>query len=215
MRYETDELIVDLDYRTDITEIYAPCATQVDCAECTSLVTLSAPHAEWVDCRGCAALVRLSAPHAKWVNCGRCAALATLDIPNATYVDCEDCVSLTSLDAPRATYVNCAGCTSLTRINDYEVASGEEAEARIREVARHALQPGALRMRRWHSCDTAHCAGGWGITLAGEKGKALEAELGSLAAATILLGTEALSHFFDTDEEARKWLAKKLNDPLA
>jgi hypothetical protein len=45
-----------------------------------------------------------------------------------------------------------------------------------------ASQPGALDMTRWH-CGTSHCRAGWVVTLAGKEGIALEAKIGTPAAA--------------------------------
>lgn len=44
-------------------------------------------------------------------------------------------------------------------------------------------KPGALEMRTWHTCDTTHCRAGWVVTLAGEKGRALEDASSTLFAA--------------------------------
>jgi len=44
-------------------------------------------------------------------------------------------------------------------------------------------KPDALKMSDWHTCDTTHCRGGWVVTLAGEKGKKLEAASSTLFAA--------------------------------
>ena len=41
----------------------------------------------------------------------------------------------------------------------------------------------SLDMRDWHTCDTTHCRAGWVVTLAGEKGKALEEQTSTLFAA--------------------------------
>lgn len=43
-----------------------------------------------------------------------------------------------------------------------------------------------LNMEMWHTCDTAHCRGGWAIHLAGEAGYALEKEIGYSAAAALI-----------------------------
>ena len=49
-----------------------------------------------------------------------------------------------------------------------------------------ASQPGALDMGDWHTCETTHCRAGWVVALAGEEGRALEAEIGTPAAATLI-----------------------------
>jgi hypothetical protein len=43
-----------------------------------------------------------------------------------------------------------------------------------------------LDMSQWHVCETAHCRAGWIVTLAGEKGKALEEKLGPARAASLI-----------------------------
>jgi hypothetical protein len=54
------------------------------------------------------------------------------------------------------------------------------------KVYEAASKPNALKMNRWHSCDTTHCRAGWVVTLAGEDGKALEEKLGTSAAAALI-----------------------------
>ena len=50
-----------------------------------------------------------------------------------------------------------------------------------------ASAPEALDMGQWHNaCGTAHCRAGWAVVLAGEAGKALEAKIGTPAAATLI-----------------------------
>jgi hypothetical protein len=58
-----------------------------------------------------------------------------------------------------------------------------------------ASAPGALDMGHWHEkpdepetwlCGTAHCRAGWAVALAGEEGRALEAKIGTPAAATLI-----------------------------
>ncbi len=41
-------------------------------------------------------------------------------------------------------------------------------------------------MGKWHTCDTTHCRAGWVVTLAGEKGKELEAKTSTLFAAMMI-----------------------------
>jgi len=49
-----------------------------------------------------------------------------------------------------------------------------------------ASQPGALNMSDWHTCGTTHCRAGWVVELAGDEGKALEKQIGTPAAATLI-----------------------------
>jgi hypothetical protein len=59
---------------------------------------------------------------------------------------------------------------------------------RLHTKIRDAVNKGAnLDMGSWHNeCGTSHCRAGWAITLAGEKGKALEERLGSAAAGALI-----------------------------
>ena len=75
----------------------------------------------------------------------------------------------------------------------------------IKKVAKRALQPDALEMSTWHSCETTHCIAGWAVKLHPE-GLELEAKTSTYLAARLLLGGEAVRHFFDSNEEATKWL---------
>jgi uncharacterized protein YjbI with pentapeptide repeats len=45
---------------------------------------------------------------------------------------------------------------------------------------------GKLDMAQWHTCDTTHCRAGWAITLAGDKGRALEREHGPAVAGALI-----------------------------
>ena len=49
-----------------------------------------------------------------------------------------------------------------------------------------ASQPGALNMRRWHTCETTHCRAGWVIVLAGNAGRELERIVGTARAAQMI-----------------------------
>ena len=104
-----------------------------------------------------------------------------------------------------------ASLPALAQMSGYKIATGDTSAARITAVAVAALAtPESLEMDDWHTCETTHCIGGWGIHLAGEVGRELEAEVGESAAATILLGKEAAMYFNATPECAREWLQTKL-----
>jgi hypothetical protein len=79
----------------------------------------------------------------------------------------------------------------------------------INRVAAAALQPGALKMDNWHTCESTHCIAGWAVTLHPE-GKLLERFTTTYLAARLLLGDEAAEHFFDGNEEAAAYLEKFL-----
>jgi len=63
---------------------------------------------------------------------------------------------------------------------------------------------GTLKMAQWHTCQTTHCRGGWAITLAGEAGASLEAEVGEhrAAAAIYRASTGRQPHFYASDAQA-------------
>lgn len=67
--------------------------------------------------------------------------------------------------------------------------------------------PNALDMGKWHTCDTTHCRAGWVVTLAGEKGKKLEAASSTLFAAMQIYHASSPIEvspvrFFETNEVA-------------
>jgi hypothetical protein len=81
-----------------------------------------------------------------------------------------------------------------------------DAQERLRAVATAALQPNALEMETWHTCETTHCMAGWAIHLAGEPGKIMEKMLGPEVTGLLLLGSEAHRYFYKSNEEARQLL---------
>jgi|GEM_PF-6593085 len=114
-------------------------------------------------------------------------------------------------------FTGSAGCT----FKGQPIAFGDEADARIKRIATIvANTPTALKMDKWHSCNTTHCLAGWGVHLEGAAGYALERELGSngehdtAGAGLVLLGLEAAGKFYQTtaegDREVRAWLNSKL-----
>ena len=64
-------------------------------------------------------------------------------------------------------------------------------------------------MYKWHTCDTTHCIAGWATHLHPE-GEELEGRHGAQIAGLLLLGTEAHSHFYDSNEDAREYLESVL-----
>jgi len=70
-----------------------------------------------------------------------------------------------------------------------------------------ASQSGALDMDDWHACETTHCRAGWAVTLAGEDGKELEAQIGTSIAAMVIYRASSdikvsSSMFYVSNEEA-------------
>ena len=80
----------------------------------------------------------------------------------------------------------------------------------INKVAAKALATNdALDMDIWHTCETTHCIAGWANHLHPE-GRLLEHFTSPYLAARLLLGDEAASHFFDSNDAAREWLKQFL-----
>ena len=188
-----------------------PNATHVDAIGCTSLTSLpNLPNATHVYASGCTALTSLpDLPNARDVYASGCTALTSLpNLPNARDVDASGCTALTSLpDLPNATHVYARGCTALTSFRGHALPDAATARARLADVAKAALAtPDALNMCAWHTCDTTHCMAGWAITLAGDKGRKLEAKYGPHAAGTILLGVKASGWFYLSNDDAREKL---------
>lgn len=85
------------------------------------------------------------------------------------------------------------------------------AHERLIAVAEAALaSEDSLYMSDWHTCDSTHCIAGWAVHLAGKPGRKLEAKYGSSIAGYMLLGPEAASHFYDTQEQGKDYLESVL-----
>jgi hypothetical protein len=67
-------------------------------------------------------------------------------------------------------------------LRDADLSGGPVITDIHAKVYAAASQPGTLDMTRWH-CGTSHCRAGWVVTLAGKEGIALEAKIGTPAAA--------------------------------
>ncbi len=122
---------------------------------------------------------------------------------------------LTGANLVYATFEN-ANLTNT--ILDYQIEEG------LLEKVAHTIlnRPDRFDMKYWHiyydeyndklnECNTIHCIAGWAVTLS-NKGKQLEKELHSTElAGLLLLGNEAHSHFFDSNEQAITWLKSIVN----
>ena len=85
------------------------------------------------------------------------------------------------------------------------------SEGLLKKVAKYALaEDDSLEMNKWHTCDTTHCIAGWAVHLHPE-GRDLEDKCGTEVAGLLLLGPEAHSHFFDSNEDAKKYLRSVLD----
>jgi len=74
-----------------------------------------------------------------------------------------------------------------------------------RRMAEVTAAPNALDMHTWH-CGTTHCRAGWAITLAGEEGAKLEAQVGPWMAGALIYvastGREEIPNFFTSTDAA-------------
>jgi Leucine-rich repeat (LRR) protein len=76
----------------------------------------------------------------------------------------------------------------------------------IHKAVWNAVKDGNFDMDSWHSyCGTMHCRAGWVVVLAGEAGKALEAKIGTSAAAALIYlesGVPKIPDFHASNEDA-------------
>ena len=115
--------------------------------------------------------------------------------------------------------VNCSGCSrcSLCSLcsDEKNVAPGKKlkpiaipkiANIHAKVYAAATRKPDALGMSTWHTCGTTHCRGGWIVTLAGAKGKALEAFFNTELAAMLIYKESGYEinpcRFYDNNEDA-------------
>jgi hypothetical protein len=123
--------------------------------------------------------------------------------------DCTNCnfknAHLHSINFKQTTLKN----SNFENITGIKIVS--DTQQRLIAVAKDALaSKDTLQMDLWHTCNTTHCIAGWAIHHAGEIGYCMENEIGAPIAGLILLGPEAFKHFYDTDEQARKYLESVL-----
>ena len=100
----------------------------------------------------------------------------------------------------------------LTSVGGYEIVPPDEQRANLEIVAKLALaSDDALDMSTWHSCTTTHCIAGWAAH-AIPRGQEIEDgdEDKTVIAGHVLLGTEAASYFFSTNEKAKAFLSRYL-----
>lgn len=155
------------------------CANCAGCAGC----------ADCADCAGCARCANSS-------GCAGCAGCAN----SSGCADCAGCAY-------------CAGCADLRNATPVSQEPGKSwfdvpQIPNLHQTVLAAVEkPGALCMNTWHTCETTHCRAGWIVTLAGEKGRALELASGTLFAAMQIckasspIGVSPV-RFFETDEIA-------------
>jgi hypothetical protein len=149
-------------------------------------------------------------------NCARCARCANCARCDGCIdcVRCAGCARCAGCDgcAVCADCADCDGCADLKNPKPAKSVGKSWLDVPIIKnihqlVLRAVEKPDALEMKTWHTCDTTHCRGGWIVTLAGEKGKALEAASSTLfAAMQICKASSPIKvspvRFFETNEVA-------------
>lgn len=128
--------------------------------------------------------------------------------------DCKNCI-------------NCSGCSGCSRCYDCSVFSDlinvknglkpspfvPKIENIDKAVYEACLQPDALNMDTWHTCETTHCRAGWVVHLAGKEGKELDMFHNTLLAAQLIYleSGSPISpvRFFDTNADAMADMKKR------
>jgi len=152
-------------------------------------------------CSGCSGCSRCSGCS----DCSRCS-----DCSGCS--DCSDCS-----DCSRCS--RCSDCSDCSRCSRCSRCSGKVNQKGgsdlpeipaipdiHRAIYEAVSRPGALNMSIWHTCDTTHCRAGWAVTLAGEKGQALEAATSTAFAAQQIYKASGAPispvRFYETDAVA-------------
>jgi hypothetical protein len=151
-------------------------------------------------------LTEILASHASWLSDKTTGNRANLSWANLSGANLSGAnLSGANLSGANLSWANLSGIAGLVVASD--------APERLRAVAVAALKEGALEMESWHTCDTTHCIGGTAIHQAGEVGRLLEAAVGPVVAALMLLGPDAHAHFYDSNQAATAWLRSVLEQP--
>ena len=164
------------------------CSDCSDCSDCSRCSRCS-------DCSGCSRCFDCS-------RCSRCSGCSGCSVCSGCS-DCSDCY-----DCSR-----CSGCYDLRHSKSVKAEAGKSwfdvpVIKNLHTLLLLAVeQPNALDMGTWHTCETTHCRAGWVVTLAGEKGKALENSSSTLfAAMQICRASSPIKvspvRFFETNEVA-------------
>lgn len=102
----------------------------------------------------------------------------------------------------------CSGCSDSSPVKNTDAGFKVPKIKKIHQKVLAAVEDGkALKMDNWHSCDTAHCRGGWVIALAGKAGAELENKTNSeFAAMQIYKASSPILvspvRFYESDEVA-------------
>ncbi len=126
-----------------------------------------------------------------------CANLAGANLADANLAD----ANLAGANLARANLAR----ANLADATNVPIAS--DASARLLAVAHAALaSDDTLEMATWHTCSTTHCIGGWAEHLGGPIATLLYQQMGPSVAGLMLLGVEAHSYFYASNEKARAFL---------
>ena len=144
-----------------------------------------------------------------------------LNLTNKSCWDCSGCSDCSGCwDCSRCSDCSdCSGCSRCSRCSRCSDSAPQPIDA-LRETpiipSIHAavleaatVPPEALDMSLWHAeCGTTHCRAGWVVTLAGERGKALESLTSTLHASMMIYHAScpkvpvSPNRFFETNEKA-------------
>ena len=129
--------------------------------------------------------------------------------------DCSDCYGCSRCSgcSSCSDCYGCSGCSRCSRCSSCSDLAPQPTPFDVpaipdihRAIYAAASKPDALDMKTWHTCETTHCRGGWTVSLAGEKGKALEARTSTLFAAMQIYKASGYPispvRFFDDNKKA-------------
>jgi hypothetical protein len=147
--------------------------------------------------------------------------LTYADLAGANLADAN--LAGANLAGANLTYANLTGanlaCANLIDANLADAIGlhiASDAPTRLLAVARAALATdSALEMCRWHTCNTTHCISGWAEHLGGPIATLLYQQMGPSTAGLMLLGVEAHSYFFASNEKARAFLQSVVDNAEA
>lgn len=133
----------------------------------------------------------------------RCVNLSRADLMWVDFSNAD--LSGANLRGADLAWANLRGANLTAAMLDYQIEEGL-----LQKVAQAALASDcALDMLGWQNYKGTHCIAGWACHLA-KNGKEMEGKYGRHIAGLLLLGAEAYSHFFDTDQDARTYLRSVL-----
>jgi hypothetical protein len=125
-------------------------------------------------------------------------------------------------ESQNTTNIGCSDCSDCydNKGSKYESLKIPVIENIHRRVLEAVSVEGVFDMDNWHSCGTAHCRGGWVITLAGEEGKRLENQTSSEFAAMAIYKASSIIkvypvRFYESNEIAMADIVRCANEEAA